>query len=70
MARVDEPFDCKNCGATVIVEFGAYTGGPLAYDYYAKCSTCCEEYNDSAEIERLVSAKRALNRRSAANSQS
>ena len=29
-----------NCGATVLVEFGAYSGGPLAYDDFAKCPAC------------------------------
>jgi hypothetical protein len=65
MARLEQTFDCKNCGATVIVEFGTYTGGPLAYDNSAKCSNCRKEYNDPAEIDRLVSAKRALNKRRA-----
>jgi len=63
MARLDQTFDCKNCGALVVVEFGTYTGGPLAYEYYARCNDCRTEYNDRAEIERLVSAKRALNKR-------
>jgi hypothetical protein len=62
MARPEQTFDCKNCGATVIVEFGTYTGGPLAYDYYAKCGNCRQEYDDPPEIERLMSAKRALNK--------
>ena len=63
MAQLDKTFECKSCGATVIVEFGTYTGGPLAYDYYTKCSNYDQEYNDPAEIDRLVRAKRALNKR-------
>jgi DNA-directed RNA polymerase subunit M/transcription elongation factor TFIIS len=60
MVKGDRTFDCKNCGASIIVEFGTYTGGPLAYDDYAKCRNCGKEYKDSAEIDQLVTAKRAL----------
>jgi hypothetical protein len=60
MVKRDRTFDCGNCGATVIVDFGTYTGGPLAYEDYAKCRNCGKEYNDSAEIEQLVTAKRTL----------
>ena len=62
MAGLQQTFDCKNCGETVTVEFGTYTGGPLAYEYYAKCNHCRQEYNDPAEIGRLVRAKRAMNK--------
>jgi len=40
MARLEQTFHCKDCGATAIVEFGTYTGGPLDYDYYTNCNNC------------------------------
>jgi transcription elongation factor Elf1 len=63
MGKQERTFDCANCGATVIVEFGTYVGGPLAYDDYAKCKNCDQEYTDQAEIDKLVATKRALNKK-------
>lgn len=56
----ERTFDCTYCGTSVIVEFGAYVGGPLAYDDYAKCTNCGKEYARQGEIDKLVAAKRAL----------
>jgi len=55
----ERQFDCTNYGTTVLVEFGVYPGGPLAYDHFAKCLTCGKEYSDQAEIARLVAARSA-----------
>ena len=63
MAKQERTFDCANCGVTVIVEFGTYVGGPLAYDDYAKCENCGKEYADQAEIDSLVATKRALRKK-------
>jgi transcription elongation factor Elf1 len=63
MDKQERTFDCTNCGASVIVEFGTYLGGPLAYDDYAKCKNCGREYTDQAEIDNLVAAKRALTKK-------
>jgi hypothetical protein len=60
----ERTFACKNCGLVVIVEFGAYTGGPLAYDDYAKCKNCGLEYTNQSELSELLRARRVLNRRS------
>jgi transcription elongation factor Elf1 len=65
MDKQERTFDCTNCGASVIVEFGTYVGGPLAYDDYAKCKNCGREYTDQAEIDNLVAAKRALTKKHA-----
>jgi predicted RNA-binding Zn-ribbon protein involved in translation (DUF1610 family) len=59
MKSRERQFGCTNCGTTVLVEFGAYSGGPLAYDDFAKCPSCGKEYSDQAEIARLVAARRA-----------
>jgi DNA replicative helicase MCM subunit Mcm2 (Cdc46/Mcm family) len=57
MIEEERTLDCANCGATVTVEFGDYVGGPLAYDYYAKCKNCGKEYTNHAEISKLVTAR-------------
>ena len=66
MAQQKRTFDCANCGATVVVEIGAYLGGPFAYDDYAKCKNCGREYSNQAEIGKLVAVKRALQRENTA----
>ena len=59
MESRERQFECANCGTVVLVEFGAYLGGPLAYDDFAKCPACGKEYSDQAEIARLVAVRRA-----------
>jgi transcription elongation factor Elf1 len=51
-------FECASCGHIVVVEFGKDVGGPkaLAYDDYAKCKHCGEEYTNQAQIDDLVTA--------------
>ena len=59
MNSQERQLECTSCGATVLVEFGTYSGGPLAYDDFAKCPACGKEYSDQAEIARLVAVRRA-----------
>ena len=64
MSKQGRTFDCTNHEATVVVEFGTYIGGsPLAYDDYAKCENCGQEYTDQAEMDNLVATKRALTKK-------
>jgi hypothetical protein len=63
MAEQERTFYCINCGATVVVEFSTYVGGP----WHIMTKNCVREYTDQAQIDNLVATKPALGKKNCIN---